>query len=91
MFKTVGESSEFGEPMSDEDKEGYLPDSFGVAFDGAGIENDPHGSMDSPHLLSDNSEGSDSPRTMKKMFWHAACIDKVQELVPEQVRCVLVY
>lgn len=40
-----------------------------------------------PEAFDSNHDEEETPRPVK-MFWHAHHIDKVQELVPEEIRCV---
>lgn len=53
-------------------------------------ENSLYGSDDDPYTAEayDTNQDDEPPRPVK-MFWHAHHIDKVQELVPEEVRSVL--
>lgn len=97
MFKTVGETSSFSE-----DPGGYGSDERSRA--GSPTHEDHHNNHHhqttddeynyNPFAQSsppDSDHEQSEPMTWKKMFWHASRIDKVQELVPEQVRSVILY
>ena len=80
MFKTVGETSEL-----EYDENGEF---MNHGYDPSGMDDNSASNGNHHDYASASSESSDSPKTMKKMFWHASRIDKVQELVPEQIRYV---
>ncbi|XP_067941701.1 phospholipase DDHD1-like [Watersipora subatra] len=79
MFKTVGEASEFDGKSFEDDSKDFSMDGF---------EEGAQGNMPTSSAACnfDSFESSDSPKVTRKMFWHAARIDVVQDLVPEQVR-----
>lgn len=43
-------------------------------------------SFQSPSDTSGLQENTESPPPVRKMFWHSLQIEKVQELVPEEIR-----
>lgn len=99
MFRTVGDDGEFGDDggtsygsEEDDSRSGFARTPDDLTVRGPGTSSNSFSSFDNNsnygHGL-DTSEGSDSPTLVRKMFWHPSRIDKVQELVPEEVRSVL--
>ncbi|KAF6021611.1 DDHD1 [Bugula neritina] len=71
MFKSVGEGME------------YEASGFGSDEDMSSADNV---SFQSPSDTSGLQENTESPPPVRKMFWHSLQIEKVQELVPEEIR-----
>lgn len=96
MFKSVGEASPFSE---DRDDYGYEEETHrNSALSGnndrhnnhhhhEGVDDDQYNPFNQPSPPQfDSDDNTEQPMSWKKMHWHASRIDKVQDLVPEQVR-----